>query len=423
MSSESSPIQFWLSELEGHLSRERYSPQATQRVTAVGRDFLTYISKRDIPVEAVKPKNITRYLQHALRFYRRRHRRDPESLHAPKSFQFWRYSHTTGIYMLLRLVRGCWPPPSAPQTPTEIFHRDLCKQYDKWMDDVRGLSLETRSGRCAEARRFLTYLAERGSPQGLSDITVRDIDAYIISRAKSQRRTTLKRCAADLRSFLRYLHVTGRLNLDFSTTVITPMLYAFESIPSALRPEDIHVVLETARKDRSRKGRRDYAMLMLLSSYGLRAGEVTSLQLGHVNWRSETLQIRHSKTGAYSELPLLPAVGSAILAYLQTGRPTVQAREIFIRDRAPYRAFRNGSSLYGVIRKRLADSGIAPSGKRGPHTFRHALAADMLRAAVPLQAIGDVLGHRSTDSTSAYLKLATEELRAVSLEIPVEVRA
>ena len=47
----------------------------------------------------------------------------------------------------------------------------------------------------------------------------------------------------------------------------------------------------------------------------------------------------------------------------------------------------------------------------------------MLRATVPIKEIGDILGHRSADSTTTYLKLATEDLRAVALEIPVEVRA
>jgi len=418
LSSKKSSVEFWLSQLEEHLKRERYSPQAVQRGTVVARDFLTYLDKQRIAVESVESTDVTLYLRDALRLYQRRHGHTPKSLHAPKSFQWWRYSHTTSINMLLRLMRGHWPPPPPP-----VFCRDVCEGYDKWMDDLRGLPLETRSGRCAEARRFLSWLGERGSSQNLLNITVKGVDAYMMLRAKSQRRTTLKRCATDLRSFLRYLYATGRVNLDLSTAVITPRLYAFESIPSALRPEDIKAVLETTRNDRSRKGLRDYAVLMLLSSYGLRAGEVTALQLDHVDWRSETLRIRHSKTGAYSELPLLPAVGTAILDYLQNGRPKAKVRELFIRTCAPYRSFRNGSSLHRLIHKRLVAAGVEPQGRRGPHAFRHARAVSMLRAAVPIKEIGDILGHRSADSTTTYLKLATEDLRAVALEIPVEVRA
>jgi len=63
-------------------------------------------------------------------------------------------------------------------------------------------------------------------------------------------------------------------------------------------------------------------------------------------------------------------------------------------------------------------AGVKPSGKRGPHIFRHARAVSLLRAAVPRKVIGDVLGHRSMEATIPYLKLATEDLRAIALEIP-----
>jgi len=115
--------------------------------------------------------------------------------------------------------------------------------------------------------------------QSLLGVTIVNVDAYMTFRAKSQRRSSLRSLAANLRSFLRYLNATGRTKDDLSTTVIGPTLYAFESIPSVVRPEDIKMVVEKTRQDHSKRGRRDYAILMLLSSYGLRAGEITSLRL------------------------------------------------------------------------------------------------------------------------------------------------
>ena len=199
----------WLSQLEEHLNREKYSPEAIQQSRMVCREFLSYLSKRQIAVEGVKSTDIERYLQYALQRYRGRHHCDPKSLDAPKSFQWWKYSHTTSIHGLLRLVHGHWPPPPPPRTPAEIFQREVREQYERWMADVRGWSLETQADRAAEARRFLNWLGEHGSRQGLLSTTPPVIDAYMMQRAKSLRRTTLKTRAVELRSFLRYLHATA----------------------------------------------------------------------------------------------------------------------------------------------------------------------------------------------------------------------
>ena len=109
-------------------------------------------------------------------------------------------------------------------------------------------------------------------------------------------------------------------------------------------------------------------------------------------------------------------MGEAILAYLRNGRPKTSGREIFIRTLAPYHRL---SSLYQMIQGRLTQANIRPAGKHGAHAFRHARAISLLRANVPLKQIGDILGHRSAASTMIYLKLATSDLRAVSLDIPV----
>jgi integrase len=163
---------------------------------------------------------------------------------------------------------------------------------------------------------------------------------------------------------------------------------------------------------------RDYAILLLLATYGLRAGEIVQLRLDDVDWRADRFSVRHTKTGFQSVLPLVPAVGDALLAYLRRGRPVTDAREIFVHTKAPYRPFSRGSSLYLLVRLRLEAAGVSPAGKRGPHTFRHARAVSLLRASASTKTIGDLLGHRSAESTRPYLKLATDDLREVALEIP-----
>lgn len=401
-----------LAQLREHLAKERYCSAVIERYLAVAGYFLRYLTRRRISIEAVEPSHVSMYLRCELRRFRRRHH------HSPPSIGGWRASHTAGIHQLLRLLRGQWPPSACAASPFQVFCQALCSEYAQWVGDRRGLAAVTICDLDGEARRFLFWCAQRVG-EDLAGLTIPDIDAYLEARAATLRRVSRKGVSQRLRCFLRFLHATGRTARDFAPSVLAPKLYAFEAIPSALHPEQISAVLTTTRKDRSPKGLRDYAILMLLATYGLRAGEVTGLRLEDIDWRADRLRVRHTKTGSQTLLPLLPGVGEALVDYLRTGRPKTEAREIFIGACAPYRAFRDGSSLYTPIRRRLDAAGVQPVGKRGPHTFRHARAVSLLRAEVALKTIGDLLGHQSAASTTPYLKLATEELRAVALEIPL----
>jgi integrase len=184
-----------------------------------------------------------------------------------------------------------------------------------------------------------------------------------------------------------------------------------------LRHEEVQKILEITRRDRSRTGLRDYALLILLAIYGLRAGEIVALRLEDINWKKESLYVRHSKTGSLSELPLLREPGEAVLSYLERSRPKAEHREVFLHNNAPYGPY-TPSILNCVIAARLKAAGLTPLSRKGPHALRHARAVSLLRAGVPLKTIGDVLGHKSANSTAVYLKLATEDLRAVGLNIP-----
>ena len=128
-------------------------------------------------------------------------------------------------------------------------------------------------------------------------------------------------------------------------------------------------MLEVTREDLSPTGLRDYAILMLLATYGLRAAEIVRLRLEDMDWRREVLRVRHSKTGTYSELPLLNEPGEALLRYLEKARPPSTHREVFLRILAPHRPFKAGSILNCVTSARLRAAGITPQGSRGPTPF------------------------------------------------------
>ena len=128
-------------------------------------------------------------------------------------------------------------------------------------------------------RRLLDWLGERATREELATLTHLDVDAYMKYRAHSVGRRSLKDVITKIRSFLRWLHMTEQTSRDLSSTVIAPLLYALESIPSALRAEEVKEVLAVTRQDCTPKGIRDYAILMLISKYGVRSGEITTLRL------------------------------------------------------------------------------------------------------------------------------------------------
>jgi site-specific recombinase XerD len=374
-----------LSELKAVLTSQQYSPVVVRNYCAYARGFLDHLAQRNILVAEVTEAQVERYLCDAVALFRNRHGRLP----GPR----WHQIPCAGIHALLRLVQGQWPP--APKVTCAA---------DKLRFTI-----------CDEARHFLAWQLERCGAEGLMDLSVGDIDRYMDQRALKLTRSSLKSVAERLRSLLRHLHRAGHIAADLAPHIIAPLLYAYEGVPSILERGQIAAVLESARADKTPAGLRDHAILQLLATYGLRSGEIRNLRIEDIDWRSESIRVRHNKTQACSFLPLMEPVGEAVLAYLRSGRPATDAREIFIRTRAPYRKL---EKLYSLVRRRLCDAGIKPPGKCGPHIFRHARAVEMLRASVPQKVIGDLLGHRSTASTAPYLKLATEDLRAIALDVP-----
>ena len=396
-----------IAELRSVLTKQRYSPVVIGNYCAYARGFVEYLAQQNIDIVEVTETQVVQYLHHAAALFRKRHGRSPGP--------YWHSIPRSGIHALLRLAQGQWPSPPKATCAADALRFAICDEYETWLREERGLAAASIDALMWEGRNFLLWQLDRHGPDSLMTMTVGDIDRYMGMRSPHQTRRSVKDVAERLRSMLRYLHRTGRVAIDLSPHVIGPLLYAYEGVPSILTPDQIAAVLQASEEDKTPTGLRDHAILQLLATYGLRSSEICNLRIGDIDWRAEAIRIRHTKTQACSLLPLMAPVGEAVLAYLQTGRPATDAREIFIRTRAPYRKL---SLLANVVRRRLTAAGVTPAGKNGSHIFRHARAVEMLRAAVPQKVIGDLLGHRSTESTAPYLKLATEDLRAIALDVP-----
>jgi integrase len=168
------------------------------------------------------------------------------------------------------------------------------------------------------------------------------------------------------------------------------------------------------------KGRRDYAMLLLIATYGLRVGEVARLELDDIAWRDQHIRILRPKVGTSLLFPLTDEIASALLEYLRHDRPDSIHRRLFLSVREP-RGPIESTAICDAFDAWVARAGIRLPHPGGAHCIRHALATHLLRQATPIKTIGDLLGHRSVESTGIYLRLDVEDLRDVALPLPSEV--
>jgi integrase len=157
-------------------------------------------------------------------------------------------------------------------------------------------------------------------------------------------------------------------------------------------------------------------MFSLMASYGLRACDVVALTLDDIQWRARQIRICQSKTSTPLELPLTDEVGSAICDYLKKVPRYGAHRHVFLRLKAPGGALKS-TAVIEAFQAWSRESGLDIPFK-GVHCIRHSYAIHLLRQGVPLKTIADLLGHRSPESTTAYLRLATEDLRTVALPLP-----
>jgi len=305
---------------------------------------------------------------------------------------------------------------TTPMTDTERRVAD----YRRYLDHTRGFCAGTIKMQAATATEFLRFLDHDVPRQQLRDLRASEVDAFIAKVAKRVGRARLGQVTGTLRTFLRFLAVTDEGPAGLDVQVEAPRLYRGEHLPRAIPWETVRTFLRSIDRT-TPKGRRDYAMFLLIATYGLRASEVRALSLDDVAWRNGQIRVPRPKVGTPLLLPLTDEIGTALLEYFRRGRPDSMDRHLFLRVEFPLGPLGLGA-VGDAFRSWARLAGIALPARGGPHCMRHALALHLLREGASLKTIGDLLGHRSAESTGVYLRLDVDDLRHVALPLPAGVQ-
>jgi len=305
--------------------------------------------------------------------------------------------------------RHLLPKPEVTATDSLTF------QYRAYLERVRGASNSTLNQHGWTASHFLLHIGYDVHPSCLAELSQGDIERYIRLRGQTSTRGSLQHEIGCLRSFLRFLASRGDARPGLDEQIDTPRLYRGEQLPRSLSWDTVRAFLRAIDR-KSPIGLRDYAIFVMIATYGLRASEIVTLKLDDIEWRSRILRVHQRKSGAPLLLPLTDVVGQSLVAYLRRARPQSSRREVFLRCRAPAGILK--PTAISEAFQHWTKHGRLSISFQGAHCLRHSYAVHLLRQGVGLKTIGDLLGHRNAESTCVYIRLAVEDLREVALNLP-----
>ena len=216
--------------------------------------------------------------------------------------------------------------------------------------------------------------------------------------------------------FVRFLIAEGQCAVGLDAAIPTLAHWRLAALPRYLQPEDVERLIASCDRA-SPVGRRDRAILLLLARLGLRAGDIVHLRLSDIDWKDAWIQVC-GKGRRHTRLPLTQEVGQAIVAYLQNGRPRTNADTLFVRCRAPFRAFGSPGAVSMIVDRALRRAGVVRPSRGAAHLLRHSVATSMLRQGASLQDIAAILRHRSIETTQIYAKVDITALRQIAQPWP-----
>ena len=376
-----------------------YARQSGRRKLQLAADFGRWLERNHVVANQVVAKHVRNYLR-----FRQR-----------SGFGL-QLGDRAAVNDFLKLLRQEGVTKERILQPLITPSQRWLKEYDCYLQKERSLSLATRINYAPFVRQFLVNRFGRGRID-LASLRAGDVLTFVRRSANRLKNKRVLLMTTALRSFLRFARYRGEITLDLAACVPSVASWSLSAIPKSLPPAQVEQVLAETRQRSTVVGRRDYAILLLLARLGLRGGEVCNLTLEDIDWENSRIAIR-GKGDRVAQLPMPAEVGEAIAAYLKAGRPQQPgSRRLFLRVRASLAGFK-GQGTVGTVVKHALQRAKIDSPRKGAHQFRHTLASTMLQNGSSLSEIGELLRHRSPDTTAIYAKIDLRSLRSVALPWP-----
>jgi integrase/recombinase XerD len=380
-------------EFRRELARLGYRPNAACDQLRLMAHASRWLASRGLGAEEFTTARVEEFLEHR----------------RTEGYTLW--LSTKATVPMLGYLRGLdvipTPAPAAATGETEV----LQEQYRAFLVQERGLATGTIAGYLHVARLFCAARAVDGELH-FDQLSAAEVTAFVLAECASRSVGSAKYVVCGLRSLLRYLYVAGLTETALDAAVPTVAGWRLAGLPVTVGRGEVARLLASCDR-RTIFGRRDYAVLVLLSRLGLRAGEVAALELADLDWRAGELAVR-GKGRKQERLPLPADVGEALAGWVQRGRRPCECATVFTRVRAPHRPLTTpGVSNIVAAACRRAGLPVVHA-----HRLRHTAATEMLRAGASLADVGQVLRHASVLTTSIYAKVDRDRLHDLALPWP-----
>ena len=327
----------------------------------------------------------------------------------PESLRKHRIFNESGVLQMLRLA--CEGRAMRNRHRRSFPLESAVPGFAEYLRGERGFKEATIYNYRRHLSEFAEYLDQAGVTS-FNELSPPLLAAFIVERAPGMAPRTRRGLCCHVRVLLRFCHREGITNRDLSGAVGMSQVYRLDDVPRSITWDEVRRMLDAVER-RTIRGRRDYAILLLLVTYGLRAHEVAKLTLDDVDWKRERLQILERKAGHATAYPLAGVVGEALIDYLKRGRPETSDRHLFFRALAPQAPI-TAAAVSSSVALYLQRAGVKVR-RAGSHTLRHTCVQRLIDAEFPLKTIGDYVGHRSSQSTRIYTKVAIASLREVAM--------